>query len=252
MIKMTQPFALVFDLETTGLPKGVSIYELANYDSCRIVQICWTIVDLTEFTIVEDVKSYFIKPESFTISDDMFCVKYGMNHSYLTDRGVPLQTVIRELRQDILKWQPSFLMGHNVEFDVLGLMSEVYRLYKEVNRPYELFRNKDGSYPRLFCTYQLCSLLRENEISPYIHMKTLKLGYLYKVLCKKDLENAHTADADVLACIEIGRNLSEYVGDIICKLDKNYDKGLLFATQNKREWLQKLTLSNNYGNQELK
>lgn len=251
MIKMTRPTALVFDLETTGLPKGVSIYELANYDSCRIVQICWTVVDLTEFTLVEDVKRYFIKPESFTVSDDMFCVKYGMNHSFLTNQGVPLQTVIRELRQDILKWQPSFLMGHNVEFDVLGLMSEVYRLYKEVNRPYELFRNKDGSYPRLFCTYQLCSLLRENEISPYRHMKTLKLGYLYKVLCKKDLENAHTADADVLACIEIGKNLGEYFGDIIYKLDKNYDKGLLFATQNKREWLQKLTLSNHYGNQEL-
>lgn len=82
-------------------------------------------------------------------------------------------------------------------------------------------------------------------------MKTLKLSYLYKALCKKELQNAHTADADVLACIEIGRNLSEYVGDIICKLDKNYDKGLLFATQNKREWLQKLTPSKHHGNQEL-
>lgn len=237
---MTQPTALVFDLETTGLPTGISIYELSNYDSCRIVQICWTVVQMRDYRIVEDVKSYFIKPESFIVSDDMFCVKYGMNHSYLTNKGVPLQTVIRELRQDILKWQPSFLMGHNVEFDVLGLMSEVYRLYKDFNRPYELFRNKDGSYPRLFCTYQLCSILRDREINLYRHMKTLKLGYLYKALCKKDLQNAHTADADVLACIEIGKFLNEYVGDIICKLDKNYDKGLLFATQNKREWLQNL------------
>lgn len=239
---MNEPLALVFDLETTGLPTGISIYDLQNYNSCRIVQICWTFVNMKDFTIIEDVKSHFIKPEDFTVSPDMFCVKYGMNHDFLSNKGVPLQTVIRELRSDIVKWKPSFIMGHNVEFDVLGLMSEIYRLYKDPDRPYMFFKNGDNTYPRIFCTYHLSSMMRENNIEPYNKVPTLKLSYLYKVVCRMDLKNAHTADADVLACIEIGKHIStNSVYDVICKLDKNYDKGLLFATQNKKEWL--LTLA---------
>jgi DNA polymerase III epsilon subunit-like protein len=242
---------LVFDLETTGLPNGISIFDLQNYNSCRIVQICWAFVSLQDnFSLLEPIKSRFIIPEGHTITNDMFCVRHGMNQEFLQGSGIPLRDMVRELRSDILKWEPSFIMGHNVEFDVLGIMAEIYRLYEDKNRPYEFFKMKDGSYPRILCTLELATILRDKNIKPYSTLKTRKLGYVYKTLTGFNLANAHTADADVLACIDIAKHMcrNEKLRTVLFDLDKNYDKGLLFTTQNKREWLLLVAESFDNGN----
>jgi DNA polymerase III subunit epsilon len=231
--------ALVFDLETTGLPTGTGIFDLTNYNTCRIVQICWTVVSLPELHELESIKTYFITPENHIVKPDMFCVQHGMSHEFLLENGVLIRTVIQELRADIAKWEPSFLMGHNVIFDVLGLMSEVYRFYNDTNKPYRLFQLQDGSYPRIFCTYELSKMLRKKKVKPFGDMVSLKLGDVYQRITDQSLENAHTADADVRACVEIARGILSHgnIQSILLGLDRNYDKGLLFTTQNKKEWL---------------
>jgi DNA polymerase III epsilon subunit-like protein len=236
--------SLVFDLETTGLPTGTSIYELKNYDTCRVVQICWTIVSLPDLSEVEPMKNRFVIPQDHKVHPDMFCVQHGMSHEYLTENGIPIRSIIQELRADIAKWSPSFLMGHNVIFDVLGLMSEVYRLYGDIDRPYRLFQHCDGSYPRTFCTYEMSKIYRKKKIGPFGDMGSLKLSNVYQVIAQRELENAHQADADVRACIEIARfifTMNKPIWEVLESLERNYDKALLFTTQNKKEWLVKVT-----------
>jgi exonuclease I len=85
---------------------------------------------------------------------------------------------------------------------------------------------------------------RKKKIAPFGDMGSLKLSHVYKVIAQRDLENAHKADADVRACIEIARFIfarCEIIWEVLETLERNYDKALLFTTQNKKEWLSRVT-----------
>lgn len=240
-------YVLVFDLETTGLPTGVSSFHLENYQSCRLVQICWMLISLEDFSVVQEPKTRFILPGDFLVTDDMFCAKHGMTQDRLCSEGVDLRACLREMRADVIKWNPCFLMGHNVEFDVLTLMSEVFRLYQDKNRPFDFFRLRDAAYPRIICTCELAFMFRKCKIPPFEKAKKLKLGDLYRHLCGKELVNAHTAESDVLACVDIAKHYlqNESFTRVLKGLGKNYDRGLLLTNRNKKEWLLQLSVELN-------
>ncbi|MEM7550032.1 MAG: DNA polymerase III subunit alpha [Bacteroidota bacterium] len=104
---------LIFDTETTGLPKNYNapISDLDNWP--RLVQLAWQIHDHKGSLI--SAQNYIVKPEGFTIPFNAKKV-HGISTQRAIQEGYPLEKVLIEFEQDLKKTQ--LVIGHNVDFDI--------------------------------------------------------------------------------------------------------------------------------------
>jgi DNA polymerase-3 subunit alpha len=113
---------LIFDTETTGLPKrdNAPLEELDNWP--RLVQIAWQMHDHSGKFI--GAKNYIIKPEGFTIPYAAEKV-HGISTDKALAEGHDLKTVLTEFAADIAL--TTLLVAHNIEFDINIVASEFLR-----------------------------------------------------------------------------------------------------------------------------
>ena len=114
---------LIFDTETTGLPKNFNapITDTDNWPRC--VQIAWQLHD--EWGNVIEHKDFLIKPEGFDIPFDSEKI-HGISTLLATEKGIPLKDMLEEFNQVLKKSR--FIVGHNLSFDVNIMGAELYRL----------------------------------------------------------------------------------------------------------------------------
>lgn len=114
---------LIFDTETTGLPRDYNAPISDSDNWPRMVQLAWQLHDDTGKLIT--AKNYIIKPVGFDIP-----IAVANVHGITTERaladGVDLQFVLEEFNKDIQ--QTTYNVGHNVEFDINIVGAEFYRL----------------------------------------------------------------------------------------------------------------------------
>ncbi len=113
---------LIFDTETTGLPKSWSapISDTDNWPRC--IQIAWQLHD--EWGNVIEHKDFLIKPEGFDIPYDSERI-HGISTLLATEKGVDLDFVLNEFNQVLHKAR--FIVGQNLGFDVNIMGCEFYR-----------------------------------------------------------------------------------------------------------------------------
>lgn len=176
----------VYDLETTGLPTGLSwnkfpdYKQLDKYASSRIVSISW-IVSCKHRAYKQ---AYFIvKPEGFIVSEESTKI-HGISYEQAVREGIPLAHVL-EMLKDALSLCTS-LVAHNIAFDSNVLKSELYR-----HGEHELVE-------KLNSMHEICTMKKGKEVMK--SKKNPKLGELYKHLYGEDMENAHNAQYDTLYC----------------------------------------------------
>jgi DNA polymerase-3 subunit alpha len=175
---------LIFDTETTGLPKrnNAPIEDLDNWP--RLVQLAWELHDI-EGNLVE-AKNYIVKPEGFTIP-------YGAEkvHGISTDKaikeGYGLPFVLDEFEKDLENTR--LVIGHNIEFDLNILAAEFLRLK----------RNN-----LLEKTPDLCTKIETTDFCQIPggrggSYKWPTLNELYHKLFSEGFDEAHNASADVAA-----------------------------------------------------
>ncbi len=114
---------LIFDTETTGLPKrwDAPISDVDNWP--RAVQIAWQLHD--DMGAVIEHQDYLIKPEGFNIPFDAEKI-HGISTELAQEQGVSLQEVLEKFSK-VLE-QTKFIVGQNVGFDVNIMGAEFYRL----------------------------------------------------------------------------------------------------------------------------
>jgi len=174
---------LVFDCETTGLPKNwrAPISDLENWP--RAIQIAWSLFDKTGRQVESDAS--LIQPDGFIIPADVQRI-----HRITTERaraeGRALSDVLRDLRSAIEKAET--LVAHNLKFDERVLSAE----YLRMNLPLP-FPNK-----KRFCTMEETTNLC--RIPGPRGFKWPSLSELYWQLFESQIEDAHDAGADVAAC----------------------------------------------------
>ena len=114
---------LIFDTETTGLPKrwDAPISDLNNWP--RVVQLAWQLHD-EDGSLVSN-KTYVIKPVDFDIPFESEKV-HGISTLLATQIGEKIQTVFSEFLKDLS--YASYIVGHNLKFDINVVSSELYRL----------------------------------------------------------------------------------------------------------------------------
>ena len=135
------PHQCVIDIETTGLPECgrllsgdyTSYRDLLKFDSCRLVQLSWLILDsnLNEL----ERQSYIVKPIDFFVSPVSTLKSHGITHKHAMERGVCFSDIVEKFEMALSKC--SRLIGYNLDFSRNVLMSEIFR-----DQPYTMTLEK--------------------------------------------------------------------------------------------------------------
>src|SRR6056297_43421 len=113
---------LIFDTETTGLPKrwDAPITDTDNWPRC--VQIAWQLHD--ELGNLIEHQDFLVKPEGFNIPYESEQI-HGISTALAEEQGVPLGEVLEAINQALQ--QTKFVVGQNVGFDINIMGCEFHR-----------------------------------------------------------------------------------------------------------------------------
>uniref|UniRef100_UPI0030DC08D8 3'-5' exonuclease n=1 Tax=Bizionia echini TaxID=649333 RepID=UPI0030DC08D8 len=176
---------LIFDTETTGLPKrwDAPITDTDNWPRC--IQIAWQLHDDMGNCI--DHQDYLVKPDGFNIPYDAEKI-HGISTELAHEKGLPLQDVLEKFNEALAKTK--FVVGQNVKFDLNIMGAEFVRGNLE---------NNLQELPVLdTCTEHTASLCQLPG-GRYGKFKLPTLTELHQYLFNKPFAEAHNATADVEA-----------------------------------------------------
>ncbi len=176
---------LIFDTETTGLPKrwGAPISDTDNWPRC--VQIAWQLHD--DMGMLIENKDFLIQPEGFNIPYDAEKV-HGISTDLAQKEGIALAIVLEQF--NIALGKAKFIVGQNLSFDINIMGCEFYRAAIE---------SPMGKMPILdTCTEVTASLLRLPG-GRGGKFKLPTLTELHQYLFQTPFAEAHNATADVEA-----------------------------------------------------
>ncbi len=113
---------IIFDTETTGLPKrwDAPITDTDNWPRC--IQIAWQLHD--EMGRLIEHQDYLIKPDGFNIPYDSEKI-HGISTELALEQGVPLPEVLTKFNEALEK--AKFVVGQNIGFDINIMGCEFYR-----------------------------------------------------------------------------------------------------------------------------
>lgn len=177
---------LFVDTETTGLPKdfNASYKDAENWP--RLVQISWILTD-AKGTIL-GATDYIIRPEHFTIPQEATNI-HGITNREAREEGYKLRKVLLHFLE--MLDQCDFIVGHNVDFDIKVIASELHRK--------ELTTSSLLSKPRV-CTMKagtdFCAIPKGSGY------KYPSLSELYYHVFSETFDNAHNAQSDVWATMQ--------------------------------------------------
>lgn len=113
---------LIFDTETTGLPRNYNA-PLTDFDNWpRMVQIAWQLHDAQGNLLHHD--SLIIKPEGYSIPFATIQI-HGITNERANEEGKDLKETLQNFA-DIVS-RTSYLCGHNIEFDINIIGAEFLR-----------------------------------------------------------------------------------------------------------------------------
>ena len=195
--------AFFYDTETTGLPDFKAPSEAAHQP--HIVQLAALLVDLDTRQTIQSM-DVIVRPHGWTIPDEVAAV-HGITTEHAADVGIPERLAV-EMFMDL--WNNRNRVAHNEQFDARILRIALMRHQGNI------FHSPSGkSVPDIWkegraeCTARMatpiCALPPTDKMKAVgrFHHKTPNLGEAYRHFTGNDLQNAHSAMADVLACRDV-------------------------------------------------
>lgn len=210
---------LIFDTETTGLPtKGYNqpISDVENWP--RVVQLAWQLHD-DDGTLIEH-KDFLIQPEGFDIPYGSEKI-HGISTELANQNGITLSEGLELFSEVALK--ATFLVGHNVKFDVNVLGCEFFR--KEYSIEWTEKAILDTCTEK---TANLCKLLGGRGG----RFKLPTLSELHEHLFESQFMEAHNATADVEATTRCFLELIRRQTFTVNELQKREDYFLKYKEAN--------------------
>ncbi|MCW5517153.1 DNA polymerase III subunit alpha [Muriicola sp. Z0-33] len=176
---------LIFDTETTGLPKrwDAPITDTDNWPRC--IQIAWQLHD--ELGNLIEHQDFLIQPDGFNIPYDAEQI-HGISTDLAAQKGKPLAEVLGAFNVALSK--SKFVVGQNVGFDVNIMGAEFYRL--EIDNPLQQLPVLDTCTEH---TATLCQIPGGRGGK----FKLPTLTELHEFLFNEPFAEAHNATADVEA-----------------------------------------------------
>jgi DNA polymerase III epsilon subunit-like protein len=208
---------IFFDIETTGLLKAKK-YEI-NYKKPEqfpnIVQISWQLQKYEDgtFTPISE-HDFIILPVNYIIPDESSKI-HGITNKLALSKGIHANLVYEKFISDLIANPNTYLVCHNIEFDVTILFYHIYNIYKE-----HFLSFKSKSIPCI-CTMmdsiELCALPsafktpKKNSTNPNDLYKYPKLSELYfKLFGEQPNGQLHNSKFDVECTIKCFKELLKH------------------------------------------
>ena len=217
---------LVFDTETTGLPKtkelSVSTLDLWPY----IVQFSYIIYDTDTNRIVKTFDKIIKMENDIQIPQESTNI-HGITMEISQNNGVSIEDVIQEYMGDMQR--ADLVVGHNISFDINMLKVTIKRMYlNEINmfkkRMYSHYNEYVEFATKYYCTMnktiELCNLKQMGKNGKE-YTKYPKLLELHTQLFNQPLKGLHNSLNDVAVCLRCYYKLA-YDNDI-CTINNEID-----------------------------
>ena len=185
--------ALVFDTETTGLPKKKCASKKDDANWPHIVQMSWLVCNIVTGEIIS-IHDYIIKLDKHRLIPAESTNIHGITNEIMREKGVSIKKVLEAFNKDLKKSQ--YLVAHNLNFDKTISRIEMYRngfpnLYRQHNI-IEVCTMKDGAH--------ICNIIKKNKWTKLVETKLPKLIELYEKLFHETPNNLHNSLIDVFVC----------------------------------------------------
>ena len=176
---------LIFDTETTGLPKNwkAPISDTDNWPRC--VQIAWQLHDSMGQLLEHD--AFLVQPEGYNIPYDAEQI-HGISTDLALEQGIVLKEVLEKFNTALGK--TTFVVGQNVGFDINIMGCEFFRLGIE---------NPLATLPVLDTCTEVTAQICQIEGGRGGKFKLPTLTELHQHLFGVGFGEAHNATADVEA-----------------------------------------------------
>jgi DNA polymerase III epsilon subunit-like protein len=170
---------LLFDTETTGLPKSrESAIKLQN-NWPHIVSIGWIVME--DLNIIKK-EYYLVKPE-WDIPDDASKI-HGITKEKAMEEGLPLSEVINKFIAEPY----DIMIAHNMNFDLNVLINAIIW---DLKLPFIPFT-------KTFCTMEFMKPIMKLTYANNRGIKSPKLSEMYEFITKKKPENLHNSLVDTM------------------------------------------------------
>ena len=185
---------IIFDTETTGLPKTKNINIDYLYLWPYIVQFSYIIYD-TEINKILKIKDSIIEiPETIIISKENSDI-HGITNEISKEKGQDIKLIISDFIEDCNN--SDLLIAHNMEFDINVLKVEILR--HQLNKS-EHDLNNIKKYCTMKTTITFCNIKKINK-NGIEFIKFPKLSELHKKLFNTIPKNLHNSLNDVIVCL---------------------------------------------------
>jgi len=225
---------IVFDTETTGLPRDKKISPEVSDAWPYIVQISWLIFD-DRTQQITNINDHIIKlPEGMHIPEE--CIKiHGITNERMREDGKSIDKILRSFTKDFMSCQ--LLIAHNLEFDNKVIQAEYYR-NNQINW---LGRHRKIEYCTMKYGKPIANIQRPSKFYNGMYLKPPKLIELYYVLFKSIPNGLHNSLIDVLVCFrcfhemlyetdifnkDVNPELAEYYDNMIIDATHTYNMGI--------------------------
>ena len=200
---------LVFDTETTGLPKS----KIINPDTLNlwphIVQFSYVIYDTALNDIVESKDAIVKIKDGITIPEDSIKI-HGVTNEISQKNGINIEFILNEFFYHLRN--VDLLVGHNISFDINMIKVELLRFIYETNcnileneeKAYKYNLHFLTNYKNISCTMQssidLCNIKAINKFGKE-YIKFPKLLELHQKLFDSTPNNLHNSFNDILVTL---------------------------------------------------
>lgn len=193
---------LAYDTETTGLVRGT---DYTNPTNPYLAAVAAILYDTEAHRVISSFNAAIL-PEGWTMPEEAFAVN-GLSDEYLTNVGIPAQIAIPTFLAIATKAE--LLVAHNVEFDRKVIAAALWR--------HQINEEPENTSPALvehwlriptFCTMKE-SKSAVGALTTNGRLKAPKLTEAYKHFFGRELDRAHSANADTVAVLEVYLALQE-------------------------------------------
>jgi len=195
---------LIFDTETTGLPKTRIICQETLNKWPHIVQFSFAIYD-TDTNSLESTNDSIIKlQDNLQIPEDSTKI-HGITNEISREKGTTVEYVLEQFFAHLSG--VDMLVGHNVSFDINMCNVELLRIIYDNSKTTEAVSNAKSylhllvNFKNIYCTMQesidLCAIKRLKR-SGEEYNKFPKLSELHEKLFGTTPKNLHNSLIDIL------------------------------------------------------
>lgn len=182
---------MFYDTETTGLPVWSEPSEGENQP--HMVQLAAKLVDADTRKVIQSI-DLIIRPDGWVIPAEVTEI-HGITTEHALAVGVPEALALQML---LAMWRAaSVRAGHNESFDARIIRIATKRYLTDED---EIEAWKAGAAE---CTGQITKPIMQMEPRSRWGWKMPKLSEAYKHFIGEDLQNAHSAMADVDGCMAV-------------------------------------------------